>query len=218
MPGRTDVLWAVGRVLDAGSLDELFDHVDDRAATVREVLADLAGGRGGRWYGTLARAARRRGVAPAWAAGRAAMLHAALEARGRDDLYRALGVPPLAPPDVLAARWRAIERGATARAGRESASMRAAREAWELLREPARRAAYERWWRRAHAPLDPDQCRSASAGGSGTGPSAAASDASAAAVASSNAARSSGGTAFDGTAASRARPSRSSRRAPRRLP
>ncbi len=218
MPGRMDVLWAVGRVLDAGSLDELFDDVDARAAIVREVLADLAGGRRGRWYGTLARAARRRGVAPVWAVGRAAMLHAALEARGRDDLYRVLGVPPLATPEVLAARWQAIEREAALGAGHETIRTRAARDAWEVLREPGRRVAYERWWRRAHAPLDPGQGRNASAGGSGSGPPAAASDASAAAVASSNEARSSGGAASDGTAASRARPSRSSRRAPRRLP
>lgn len=213
-----EVLWAVGRVLDARSLDELFDRVDGRAEIVRAVLADLAMGRAGRWHGTLARVARRRGIAPGWAAGRAAILHAALEARRRDDLYRALGVPPLASAQVLAGRWREIERESASRAARGEARVRAAREAWEVLREPARRAAYERWWRRALAPLHPDQHRSASAGGSGTVASAAASDVSASAVASSSAAVSITGNASDGTAASRARPSRNRRRAPRRLP
>ena len=214
MPERAQVLWVVARVLAARSLDELFDRASDRAAAVHVVPADLAQGRAGRWHGVLASAARRRGIGPQWAAGRVAVLLAALEARRRDDLYRALGVPPLAPAETIAARWRAIEE-----TGGRSAGFRAAREAWEVLREPARRAAYERWWLRALGPLDGAQDRSTSGGGSGeAGGPAAASPSSIAAVASRSAATSITGNESEGSAASRARPSRSRRRAPRRLP
>ena len=41
------------------------------------------------------------------------------------------------------------------------------REAWAVLREPARRAAYERWWLQALGPLEPDQGRTTNGGGSG---------------------------------------------------
>jgi len=214
VPGRVDVLWAVTRVLDARGLDDLFAGAGDRVAVVRTVLADLARGRAGRWHGTLARAARRRGITPRRAADHVVVLQAAFEARRRDDLYRVLGVPALAPAETLAARWREI-----ALQGTSGAGVGAAREAWAILREPTRRAAYERWWLRALGPLDPARGRSTSGGGSGAALGAAPSSAaSVAAVASSSAATSSPGIAPGGTAASLDRPSRSRRRAPRALP
>jgi len=96
MLGRAAVLRAVSRLIDAPGLDELFDGSAEDAATVHAVLVDAAKGRGGRWRGTVTRAARRRGVAASFITDRAAMLLAALEARRRDDLYHLLGVPPLA--------------------------------------------------------------------------------------------------------------------------
>jgi len=210
--GRTDVLWAVGRLLEARGLDELFADAGDRVTVVQDVLADLARGRAGRWHGTLARAARRRGLASRRAADHVIVLHAALEASRRDDLYRTFGVPALAPEEVLIARWRALE-------ARDAAIAGPVREAWAVLREPVRRAAYERWWLQALGPLDPDQGRTTNGGGAGSAAGPASSSAAAAgAVAASSAATSSPGTASSGTAASRARPSRSSRRAPRGLP
>lgn len=211
LPGRADVLWAVSRLLDARGLDEVFVGAGDRVVVVQDVLADLARGRAGRWHGTLARAARRRGLAPRRAADHVVVLHAALEARRRDDLYRTFGVPGRAPEDVLAARWRDLEAQGAAIAG-------PVREAWAVLREPARRVAYERWWVHALGPLERDQGRTTNGGGSGDAGVAPSSTAAAGAVAASSAATSSPGTASSGTAASRARPSCSNRRAPRGLP
>jgi hypothetical protein len=87
---------AVGRILEAGGLDDLFAGSGPDAPVLRAVLADLAGGRQGRWYATGARLARRRGLTVSYAVDRAAALWSVLQARERDDLYRALGVPPLA--------------------------------------------------------------------------------------------------------------------------
>src|SRR4029453_5876263 len=101
MADRAAVRRAVARMLEASGLDELFAAAGADAPVLRAVLADLARGRAGRWYGTGARIARRRGFTAAYAVDRAAMLWSALETRRRDDLYRALGVPPSPRPT----RW-----------------------------------------------------------------------------------------------------------------
>jgi len=108
MGGRAVVRWAVGRVLQASGVDDLFAGAGSDTAVLRAVLADLARGRGGRLYATGARLARRRGFTAAFAVDRATILWRALEARRRDDLYRALGVSPLAPAEALAARWEEV--------------------------------------------------------------------------------------------------------------
>lgn len=218
MAGRAAVLRAVERLLEASGLDALFAGPGDDASVVGAVLADVARGPGGRWYGTAARLARRRGRTPAWAVDRAAVLLAALEARRRDDLYRALGAPPLAPAEVLAARWQELVRTAHPRRGGDPARFRAAKDAWDTLRDPVRRAAYERWWVGALSPAEGRQARRPSAGGSNAGAPAVASAPSAAAVLASSPPASTSGSVPGAAAASRARPSRISVRAPRGLP
>jgi hypothetical protein len=218
MADRAAVRRAVARMLEASGLDELFAAAGADAPVLRAVLADLARGRAGRWYGTGARIARRRGFTAAYAVDRAAMLWSALETRRRDDLYRALGVPPLAPPDALAARWQEVVRTAHPRGGGDAGRFRAARVAWETLRDPVRRAEYERWWVRALGPFADVQPWNTSAGGRSGSPPAMPGVASAAAVSASNASMSTSGRVPAGAPARRARPSRSSVRAPRGLP
>src|SRR5262245_42500451 len=122
---------AVGRILEAGGLDELFAGGGAEAPVLRAVLADLACGRRGKWYATGVRLARRRGLTVTYAVDRAVALWSALQARERDDLYRALGVPPLATGDVLAARWQEVLRTAHPRAGGDASRFREARTAWD---------------------------------------------------------------------------------------
>src|SRR4029453_14729098 len=165
MADRAAVRRALVRILAAGGLDDLFAGAGPDAPVLRAVLADLARGRGGGGDATAAPPARRRGSTGAYAVDRAATLWTALQARQQDDLYRALGVPPLATGDALAARWREGVRTAHPRAGGDAARFRGARVAWETLRDPQRRSAYERWWLRALGPFAGDQPRSASAGG-----------------------------------------------------
>src|SRR4029453_14580789 len=121
---------AVRRILEAGGLDDLFAGSPLDAAVLREVLADLAGGRRGKWYATGARLARRRGLAVSHAVDRAAALWSVLQARERDDLYRVLGVPPLADAEALARRWRGVGRTAHPRAGGDVSPFRQARAPW----------------------------------------------------------------------------------------
>jgi hypothetical protein len=210
---------AVGRILEAGGLDDLFAGSGPDAPVLRAVLADLAGGRQGRWYATGARLARRRGLTVSYAVDRAAALWSVLQARERDDLYRALGVPPLAGAEALARRWREVVRTVHPGAGGDASRFRQARAAWDTLRDPERRSAYERWWLRALAPFATDQPDSVSAGGDGgVAPPDVASAVSSGAVSASRRATSTSGSVPEGAAERRARPSRSRVRAPRGLP
>src|SRR5262245_16347543 len=210
---------AVRRILEAGGLDDLFAGSSQDATLLREVLADLAGGRPGKWYATGARLARRRGLAVSHAVDRAAALWSVLQARERDDRYRVLGVPPLSDAEALASRWREVLRTAHPRAGGDASRFREARAAWDTLRDPERRSAYEQWWLRALAPFATHHPDRTSAGGAdGGAPPAVPSAASSGAVSASNRATSTSGSVPGGAADSRARPSRSRVRAPRGLP
>ena len=218
---RAGVLRVVSRLIQAQGLEDLFDGAGIDAPVLHAILADVAKGRGGRWRATISRAARRRGLAASSLADRAAMFLAALEARRRDDLYRVLGVPPLASEDALRERWLEVSRTMHPRGGGDPGRFRAVRAAWDTLRDPDRRIEYERWWARALGPFEapPAQRRSGSDGGASApgAPDAASAD-SAGSVAASNAPPSSSGSVPGGAAASRARPSRSNVRAPRGLP
>src|SRR5262245_21503755 len=210
---------AVRRILRAGGLDDLFAGSPPDAAMLRDVLADLAAGRRGKWYATAARLARRRGLTASHAVDRAAALWSVLQARERDDLYRVLGVPPVADAEVLAGRWQEVVRTAHPRAGGDASRFRQARAAWDTLRDPQRRSAYEQWWLRALAPFATDQPDRVSSGGVGRGvPPAVPSAVSSGPVSASRRATSTSGSAPEGAAARRARPSRSRVRAPRGLP
>ena len=218
---RAGVLRAVSRLIQAQGLEDLFDGAGIDAPVLHGILADVAKGRDGRWRATISRAARRRGLAASSIADRAAMFLAALEARRRDDLYRVLGVPPLASGEALHERWIEVSRTMHPRGGGDPGRFRAIRAAWGTLRDPVRRSEYERWWTRALGPFEarPAQLRSGNGGGASTpgAPDAASAD-SAGPVAASNASPSRSGSVPGGAAASRARPSRSSVRAPRGLP
>lgn len=221
MMDRAGVLRAVSRLLQATGLEDLFAGAEQDAAALHRLLVDVASGRNGRWHSTVARAARRRGLSPASIADRAAIFLTALEARRRDDLYRLLGVPPLAAEAELRDRWLEVSRTMHPAAGGDPARFRAAREAWDTLRDPVRRAEYERWWLRALAPFEgqPVQQRSRN-GGASSGPAAPdpASAAAAGSVSATNASQSSSDSVPGGDATSLARPSRSRVRAPRGLP
>jgi hypothetical protein len=153
MAGWTAVLEGVGRLLDASGLEDLFDGSDDEVGTLHAVLADIALGARGQRYTTVCWAARRRCVTPAYVCNRAAALLAALDARRQADLYRLLGVAPLASAEELSGRWDELVRTAHPRMGGDPARFRDAKEAWEVLRHPERRAEYERWWVRALGPF-----------------------------------------------------------------
>jgi len=93
-------------------------------------------------------------VTPEYVIDRAAVLLASIEERRRADLYRVLGAPPLSSPDTLRQRYLELAKTAHPDVGGEPERFRHIKEAYEILRDPERRAEYERFWVRALGPFE----------------------------------------------------------------
>jgi hypothetical protein len=154
MSTRRAALEGLSRLLDATAPEELFTGPEDDAAFLYELLVDAARARRSSWYWEICRTARRRGVTPEYVIDRAAVLLATIEERRRTDLYRILGVPALASADAIRQRFLDLAKRHHPDAGGDGAMFRRAKEAYEILRDPARRAEYERFWLRALGPFE----------------------------------------------------------------
>lgn len=154
MPNRRAALDGLTRILDAGAPEDLFTGPDEEAMFLYDLLADAARARGSSYYWEICRTARRRGVTPEYVADRAAVLLAAIVERRRTDLYRVLGVPPLASGDMVREHWLNVAKRLHPDVGGDAASFRQAKQAYEVLRDPERRAEYERFWLRALGPFE----------------------------------------------------------------
>ncbi len=93
-------------------------------------------------------------MTPEYVIDRAAVLLATIEERRRTDLYRILGVPALAPADAIRDRFLNLAKRHHPDVGGDGALFRRAKEAYEILRDPGRRAEYERFWLRALGPFE----------------------------------------------------------------
>ncbi|HJQ85682.1 MAG TPA: DnaJ domain-containing protein, partial [Candidatus Binatia bacterium] len=142
---RRAALEGLGRILDAGAPEELFTGPEESAAFLYVLLVDVARARHSSYYWEVCRTARRRGVTPEYVIDRAAVLLATIEERRRADLYRILGVPGLASADMIRQRWLEVAKQHHPDAGGDSALFRHAKQAYEILRDPVRRAEYERF-------------------------------------------------------------------------
>jgi hypothetical protein len=151
---RRAALDGMARILDAGALEELFTGPEHEAAFLYDLLVDVARGRQSTHYWEVCRTARRRHVTPEYVCDRAAILLASIEERRRTDLYRILGTEALAAPEVLRQRWLEVAKSHHPDVGGDPAAFRRAKEAYEILRDPERRAEYERFWLRAHGPFE----------------------------------------------------------------
>src|SRR5438132_2734443 len=154
MRNRRLALEGLAKMLDAGALEELFTGPDDEAAFVYDLLVDTARARSSVYYQEICRTARRRGVTPDYVIDRAAVLLGAMAERRRMDLYRILGIAPLSPGDVIRQRWLEVARTTHPDLGGDGARFRQAKQAYEILRDPVRRAEYERFWLRALGPFE----------------------------------------------------------------
>src|SRR5690242_9163909 len=141
------------RVLDAAGLEELFGGPDDEALYLYHLLHEVARGRSSPYYWEICRTGRRRGVTPEFVIDRACVLLASIEERRRTDIYRVLGVPPLASEDAIKQRWHEIAKLLHPDVGGDPLHFRQAKEAYEILRDDGRRAEYERFWLRAVGPI-----------------------------------------------------------------
>ena len=141
------------RILDAAGLEELFGGPDDEALYLHHLLHEVARGRSSPYYWEICRTGRSRGVTPEFVIDRASVLLASIEERRRTDIYRILGVPPLASEEAIKQRWHEIAKVLHPDVGGDPAHFRQAKEAYEILRDGARRVEYERFWLRAVGPI-----------------------------------------------------------------
>ena len=172
MRNRKAALEGLARIVEAGGLEELFAGPDEEASFVYDLLVDVARGRGSTYYWEVCRTARRRGVTPEFVIDRAAVLVTSMEERRRTDLYRILGATPLSSPEMLRHRWLEFAKTGHPDVGGDTARFRQVKEAYEILRDPERRAEYERFWVRALGPFErvaPSRgARAAGPGGAGS--------------------------------------------------
>jgi hypothetical protein len=150
---RRAALEGLGHILDAPGLEELFAVADDEALYLYHLLHEVARGRSSPYYWEICRTGRRRGVTPEYVVDRASVLLASIEERRRTDVYRILGVPPLASEEAIKQRWHDVAKQLHPDVGGDGAHFRQVKEAFEILRDPGRRAEYERFWLRAVGPI-----------------------------------------------------------------
>lgn len=141
------------RVLDAAGLEDLFGGPDDEALFLYHLLHEVVRGRSSTYYWEICRTGRRRGVTPEFVIDRASVLLASIDERRRTDIYRVLGVPPLASEDTIKLRWHEAAKQLHPDVGGDPQLFRQVKEAYEILRDGGRRAEYERYWLRAVGPL-----------------------------------------------------------------
>jgi len=151
---RRAALDGLARILDAEAPEELFTGPEDDAAYLYDLLVDVARGRRSAHYWEICRTARHRSATPEYVIDRALVLVATIEERRRADLYRILGVPPLASAETLRQRWLDIAKQHHPDVGGDGARFRQAKDAYDILRDPARRAEYERCWLRTLGPFE----------------------------------------------------------------
>ena len=154
MRNRRAALEGLARILDAGAPEDLFGGGEDEAAFLYELLAETARARSSTYYWEICRTARRRGVTPDYVVDRAVVLLAAIKERRRTDLYRILGVPPLSGGELIRQRWLEVAKRHHPDTGGDAGRFRLAKQAYEVLRDPDRRAEYERFWVRALGPFE----------------------------------------------------------------
>jgi len=154
MRNRRAALDGLSRILEAGAPEDLFSGPEDEAMFLYDLLVDAARARSSSYYWEICRTARRRGVTPEYVVDRAAVLLGAIGERRRSDLYRILGVPPLASAETIRQRWLEIAKRHHPDAGGDGVFFQQANQAYEILRDPARRAEYERFWLRALGPFE----------------------------------------------------------------
>lgn len=151
---RRAALEGLTRILDAGAPEELFTGGVEEAAFLYMLLEEATRARGSSYYGEICRTARRRRVSPEYVIDRATVLLAAVKERRRSDLYRLLGVPPLASGEAIRQRWLEVAKRHHPDTGGDGTVFRHVKLAYDVLRDPARRAEYERFWVRALAPFE----------------------------------------------------------------
>ena len=151
---RRAALDGLAKILDAAAPEDLFTGPEDEALFLYDLLVDSSRARSSSYYWEICRTARRRGVTPEYVVDRSSVLLGAIAERRRADLYRILGVPPLASDEVIRHRWLEVAKRHHPDVGGDADVFRSAKRAYEVLRDTERRAEYERFWLRALGPFE----------------------------------------------------------------
>jgi hypothetical protein len=151
---RRAALDGLSKILDAPAPEDLFLGPEEEALFLYDLLIEAARARSSSYYWEICRTARRRGVTPEYVVDRASVLLGAMAERRRADLYRLLGVPPLASEEVIRHRWLEVAKRHHPDVGGDADTFRASKRAYEVLRDADRRAEYERFWLRALGPFE----------------------------------------------------------------
>jgi hypothetical protein len=151
---RRAALDGLARILDAGAPEDLFTGPEDEARFLYDLLVDATRARSSRFYWEICRMARRRRVSADYVVDRASVLLGAIEERRRTDLYRILGVPPLASGDLIREHWLDLAKQHHPDHGGISSRFQQAKQAYDVLRDADRRAEYERFWLRVLGPFE----------------------------------------------------------------
>jgi hypothetical protein len=151
---RRAALDGLAKILDAPAPEDLFLGPEEEALFLYDLLIDVSRARSSSYYWEICRTARRRGVTPEYVVDRASVLLGAMAERRRADLYRILGVPPLASEDVIRQRWLDVAKRHHPDVGGNADAFRSSKRAYEVLRDAERRAEYERFWLRALGPFE----------------------------------------------------------------
>jgi hypothetical protein len=123
----------LGKILDAGALEELFTGPDEEALFLYDLLAGCHARARVAYYWEICRTrAARRGV-PEYVVDRAAVLHSTMVERRRTDLYRILGVPPLSSNETIRRRWLEIAKLHHPTSAATAPVFRQARQAYDVL-------------------------------------------------------------------------------------
>lgn len=141
-------LRAIESIFEAEGIDDLVGGPPAEAGALYALLLECARGEAGECFEAICRVAEKRRVTPAYLIDRADVLVESAEARQAGDLYRVLGVPPLATPDEIRARWREVVKECHPDLGGSGSSerFRAIKAAYTVLGDPERRVEYERVW------------------------------------------------------------------------
>lgn len=145
----------IERVFDASGIDELLDGPPEEAGLRYAVLREAVRGEGGRCFDALCRIAARRRVTPDYLIDRAVVLSTDVDTRRASDLYRVLGVLPLASPGEIRAQWREVAKASHPdAAGGSGARFQAIKAAYDVLGVPRLRVEYEQRWRLEFSPIE----------------------------------------------------------------
>ena len=142
---RALVQRSLRRLLDANTLEDLFQVGVAERAVIFAILSECASGTPGRFRAAVAAACRRAGTSESYFMDRVTVLLASVVER-QPDFYHLLGVEPSATQEEIRARWRQLVKGLHPDVGGDPEAFLVSKRAYETLADPEKRRRYQSRW------------------------------------------------------------------------